>query len=224
MVEDLKNGLSEIKPFTIKFRSFRSFSHGTVFLHPEVDGGQSPLIQLQLALEKTFPFCDDLGKKSKEGFQPHLTVGQWPKNDLKRSAENLQNDWKSIDFDVKEVYMITRDGFDDPFRIVYRIPFNGEPEKVSQVKEAPVRQSRANPSKVFVGNLAFKTDEQALTQFFSSFGLQPTSIVLVKNPSSNGHKGFGFVEFLDEKAASLAVTIGNGRELDGRQLKIQNSK
>ena len=204
---------------------FNSFSHGTVFLHPEIEGGQLPILELQTALERSFPFCDDLGKKSKEGFTPHLTVGQWPKNELKKAAQSLQDDWHVIKFDVKEVYMIARDGFEDPFRIVYRVPFDGAPEKVSAVKPAPVKVSRADASKVFVGNISFSVNEAALTQFFKNLNLKPTSVVIVKNPGSNGgHKGFGFVEFPDSDQAKLALSIGNGKELDGRELRIQNSK
>jgi hypothetical protein len=38
---------------------------------------ENALVDLQGALWKAFPFCDELSTRSADGFHPHLTVGQF---------------------------------------------------------------------------------------------------------------------------------------------------
>jgi len=73
-------------------------------------------------------------------------------------------------------------------------------------------------ARLFVGGLAWQTDEDGLKKAFSEFGdLEECRIVTDRNTGRS--KGFGFVTFKDKEAASEAVAKLNGAELDGRTIK-----
>jgi hypothetical protein len=60
------------------------------------------------------------GDKEETVWRAHLTVGQFPQNEIHKAKETLQTQWQSIDFDVNELALIWRDG-SSPFRVVERI-------------------------------------------------------------------------------------------------------
>ncbi|MBF0421700.1 MAG: RNA-binding protein [Magnetococcales bacterium] len=70
--------------------------------------------------------------------------------------------------------------------------------------------------KVFVGNLPFEVTEVQLHDFFSS-GLQVGVVKVVRDRETGRSRGFAFVEV---ENPDLMVTLFNGRELDGRLLKV----
>lgn len=73
--------------------------------------------------------------------------------------------------------------------------------------------------KIYVGNLNYATTEEALKNAFSSFG-EVLSAVIIKDRFTSQSKGFGFVEMSDETAADKAIADMNGKELDGRRLRV----
>ncbi len=76
--------------------------------------------------------------------------------------------------------------------------------------------------KLLVGNLDRRTTETQLERFFSSFG----SIVSVEIPydrQTGEPLGYGWVELANEELAELAYTVFNGRELDGRVLRLHRA-
>jgi RNA recognition motif-containing protein len=75
--------------------------------------------------------------------------------------------------------------------------------------------------RLYVGNLSYGTTEDALMQAFAAWGA--TSVTL---PTDEGGrpKGFGFVEIPEDDQASLAVDAMNGKELDGRQLTVNEAR
>lgn len=76
--------------------------------------------------------------------------------------------------------------------------------------------------KIYVGNLSFHTDEEALRQTFAPFGeLSFCSVVIDRYTGKS--RGFGFVEFVNDQAASEAINAMNGQTLDGRQLRVSES-
>ncbi|MBP5252101.1 MAG: RNA-binding protein [Treponema sp.] len=77
--------------------------------------------------------------------------------------------------------------------------------------------------KIYIGNLSFATTEERLTETFSKIG-NIESAVIIKDRETGNSKGFGFVDFAEESDAAKAVAILNGKELDGRKIRVSYAK
>jgi cold-inducible RNA-binding protein len=77
--------------------------------------------------------------------------------------------------------------------------------------------------KLYVGNLAFQTNSQQLQELFAQAGTVESASV-VEDRETGRSRGFGFVEMSSEDEASSAIQQFNGRELDGRSLKVNEAK
>jgi cold-inducible RNA-binding protein len=78
-------------------------------------------------------------------------------------------------------------------------------------------------NKVYVGNLDYGVDKNALEELFSEVG-QVTDAVVITDRNTGRSKGFGFVEFGTEEAATKAVETFNGKDFQGREIKIDYAK
>ncbi len=78
-------------------------------------------------------------------------------------------------------------------------------------------------NKIFVGNLAWSVDDAKLQELFSEFG-SITSANVIVDRSSGRSKGFGFVEFSSDEEAAKAVAGMDGKEIEGRELKVNEAK
>ena len=76
---------------------------------------------------------------------------------------------------------------------------------------------------LYVGNLNFDTDEQALRGLFADYG-PVTSARIITDRDTGRSRGFGFVELEDDSQALKAVSELNGTELDGRTLTINEAR
>jgi RNA recognition motif-containing protein len=76
--------------------------------------------------------------------------------------------------------------------------------------------------KLYVGNLSYNTTEEGLKTLFSSFG-SVTSTKIIFDRDSGNSKGFGFVEMGTDEEASAAIAGTNGKELDGRQIRVNEA-
>jgi cold-inducible RNA-binding protein len=74
-------------------------------------------------------------------------------------------------------------------------------------------------TKLYVGNLSYSTNDQALGQYFSKYG-NVLSAVVITDKMSGRSKGFGFVELEDDSMAQAAIKELNGAEIDGRKLNV----
>lgn len=74
------------------------------------------------------------------------------------------------------------------------------------------------PTKVFIGNLSFKTREAELAQEFGVAGKVLTANIITRGPRS---LGYGFVELDSEEEANKAVELLNKKEIDGRQINVE---
>jgi RNA recognition motif-containing protein len=72
---------------------------------------------------------------------------------------------------------------------------------------------------LFVGSLAWATNDASLKEFFETVG-EVTSARVVTDRDTHKSRGFGFVEFADEANNQKAVDKLNGAELDGRPITV----
>lgn len=74
-------------------------------------------------------------------------------------------------------------------------------------------------AKLYVGNLPYRTTEDALGEYFGQCGTVE-SVAIITDRDSGRSKGFGFVEMSSDDEAQAAVTQLNGQEFEGRSLKV----
>jgi len=77
--------------------------------------------------------------------------------------------------------------------------------------------------KLYVGNLSYDTTEESLKTTFSEAGTVETANIIVDKYTSRS-KGFGFVEMSTPEEAQKAIELFDGKELDGRNLKVNEAK
>ena len=77
--------------------------------------------------------------------------------------------------------------------------------------------------KLYVGNLSYDTVESGLETLFSQAG-SVTSVAVITDRDTGRSKGFAFVEMADESAASAAIEQFDGKDLDGRTIKVAEAK
>ncbi|KAJ2744257.1 hypothetical protein GGI20_003119 [Coemansia sp. BCRC 34301] len=85
-------------------------------------------------------------------------------------------------------------------------------------KTTPVDQF---PNKVFVGNLAFKTTDDQLKDFFSDVGEVKEARIISRGSRS---LGYGFVAYADEATVNKAVELKNQTELVGRTITVEAAR
>ena len=74
-------------------------------------------------------------------------------------------------------------------------------------------------NKIYVGNLPWSVDDKKLKEMFEKFG-EAEEASVVSDRFSGRSKGFGFVTFKEEADAKKAVAEMNGKEVDGREIKV----
>ncbi len=77
--------------------------------------------------------------------------------------------------------------------------------------------------KLFVGGLAWATNDKSLTEAFSQVG-QVESATVIMDRATQRSKGFGFVEMSTEEEAQAAIEKWNGQELDGRRIIVNEAR
>ncbi|MEQ8232924.1 MAG: RNA-binding protein [Gammaproteobacteria bacterium] len=76
---------------------------------------------------------------------------------------------------------------------------------------------------IYVGNLAYSTTEEELSELFREFGeVQRANLIIDRMTGQS--KGFGFVEMPDDNAAETAIRELNGKSVKGRALKVNEAK
>ena len=75
-------------------------------------------------------------------------------------------------------------------------------------------------SKLYVGNLDFKTDSDTLKSFFESNGCEQVCDVSVISGPDGRSRGFAFVSFYDVEDGKRGLEC-NGRECNGRELAVR---
>jgi RNA recognition motif-containing protein len=87
---------------------------------------------------------------------------------------------------------------------------------------SPFRRSIVGKN-IYVGNLAFSATEQSINNLFSQHGTVD-SCRLVTDRDTGRSKGFGFVEMSSQQEATDAISSLDGKEVDGRALKVNEAR
>jgi RNA recognition motif-containing protein len=77
--------------------------------------------------------------------------------------------------------------------------------------------------KLYVGNISFNTSNQDLNDIFGEFGAVESANV-VEDRETGRSRGFGFVEMSSKTEGEAAISALNGKEVDGRELKVNEAK
>jgi len=77
-------------------------------------------------------------------------------------------------------------------------------------------------SRLFIGGLAWHTDDNTLRQGFEQHG-QVEEAVVVKDRETGRSRGFGFVRFTNAEDADNAMSAMNNVEFDGRTIRVDKA-
>jgi RNA recognition motif-containing protein len=76
---------------------------------------------------------------------------------------------------------------------------------------------------IYVGNLPYTATEESLKTAFTAFG-QVASVKIIMDRDTGRSKGFGFVDMPSDDEAKAAMAGLNGKEMEGRALKVNESR
>lgn len=77
--------------------------------------------------------------------------------------------------------------------------------------------------KLYVGGLSYDTTEATLKDTFAQAGTVESAVIII-DKMTNRSKGFGFVEMSTDEEAAKAIEMFDGKELDGRTIKVNEAK
>lgn len=77
--------------------------------------------------------------------------------------------------------------------------------------------------KLYVGNISFQTTNQDLNDLFGTVGTVESANV-IEDRETGRSRGFGFVEMATKEEGEAAIAQLNGKEVDGRELKVNEAK
>ncbi len=78
-------------------------------------------------------------------------------------------------------------------------------------------------TKLYVGNLSFRTTGDDLREAFSQAGTVESASV-IEDRETGRSRGFGFVEMSTPEEAAAAIEQFNGKDLGGRNLTVNEAK
>ena len=94
------------------------------------------------------------------------------------------------------------------------------PGKAARAASRTRHPARAAAARLFVGNLAFSTDEKGLRQLIKEAGFDIADLSLVRDRDTGQSRGFAFVELERPEDAPRAIQTLDGEMLDGRRLRV----
>lgn len=77
--------------------------------------------------------------------------------------------------------------------------------------------------KLYVGNLPYSANDDAMREHFSQAGTVASATVVTDRETGRS-RGFGFVEFEDDAEGKAAIESLDGKEMDGRELKVNEAR
>jgi RNA recognition motif-containing protein len=76
--------------------------------------------------------------------------------------------------------------------------------------------------KIYVGNLNYRTTSAGLQALFARYG-EVAGVSLVTDRQTGEPRGFAFVEMASADAATQAITDLDGKEFEGRKLRVNEA-
>jgi len=77
--------------------------------------------------------------------------------------------------------------------------------------------------KLYVGGLSYSTTDDSLRDAFAKAG-DVTSASVIMDKMTGRSRGFGFVEMTNDDDAAKAIEMWDGKDLDGRTVKVNEAK
>jgi cold-inducible RNA-binding protein len=77
--------------------------------------------------------------------------------------------------------------------------------------------------KLYVGNLPYSADEQALQELFGSAGTVET-VSVMRDMATGRARGFAFVEMASDEDAQKAISMLNDKDFGGRNLMVNEAR
>jgi cold-inducible RNA-binding protein len=78
-------------------------------------------------------------------------------------------------------------------------------------------------TRLYVGNLNFRTTGDDLREYFSQAG-EVESASVVEDRETGRSRGFGFVEMATDEGAKAAIEQFNGKDFNGRNLTVNEAR
>jgi len=78
-------------------------------------------------------------------------------------------------------------------------------------------------NKLYVGGINYDTTDKGLADAFSEAGTVEEAKIIVDKMTGRS-KGFGFVTMASPEEAQAAIEMWNGKELDGRTIKVDEAR
>src|SRR5215831_2310808 len=78
-------------------------------------------------------------------------------------------------------------------------------------------------TKLYVGNLSFRTTSDDLREAFATVGTVESATV-IEDRDTGRSRGFGFVEMASPEDASAAIEQFNGKDFNGRNLTVNEAR
>ncbi len=76
---------------------------------------------------------------------------------------------------------------------------------------------------IYVGNLSYDVTDETIQGTFESCG-EVTSAKVIKDKYTGQSRGFAFVEMPDQTQAQTAIRSLNGKELQGKDMKVSEAR
>ncbi|MCL4218094.1 MAG: RNA-binding protein [Candidatus Hydrogenedentes bacterium] len=76
---------------------------------------------------------------------------------------------------------------------------------------------------IYVGNLSYNTRDEDLRESFAAYGTV-TSARVIMDKYTEQSRGFGFVEMSNDTEAQAAIEGLNGKNLQGRDLRVNEAR
>ncbi len=76
---------------------------------------------------------------------------------------------------------------------------------------------------IYVGNLPYDLDRDALREIFEAYG-QVSTARIVSDRETGRSKGFGFVEMANDAEARQAIEALNGKDVGGRKAVVNEAR
>ncbi|BBM86706.1 2'-5' RNA ligase family protein [Candidatus Uabimicrobium amorphum] len=202
MRKHLCEALKDFPVFTVKLSKFDFFRHRrrgyTLYLVPEVNP-QNALRELQSAISTACTNLHFLENKISRGFNPHVSIAKIAdEKTLHNTMEKLQKNWKPIEFQVQEIYIMSKLLHDTVVRHV--VPFSAN----TTPNFSPIPFSQYGQHSININHVPLGTTKKQLLNTFQQLDALKARVTF-KTTGSQKQKGWGHVIFPSKEKRDQAL-------------------